>query len=575
MALPDPFPVCVRGYVSEASGAWRWPEDFLEIRGEGIPGMGTHRVQARPMTYQFDTYEIDTDRFELRRDGRPLAVEPQVFALLALLVANRHRMVPREEIVRTIWTGRVVSDSALSSRIKSARHALDDDGTSQRYIRTVHGQGFRFVGLVVTPAEPAGHPSPEPSTALGWTSDVLSRPVLAVLPFENEGGSPEDSYFVDGIAEELIAELSSWRWFPILSRNTSFDRSKAAQPASVRARAMGARYALTGRLLRSGEEARLTVELLDSSTDTQLWSARFACGAADLPGLQAEIAAGVFQKIGPELTSAETRRVMRKRAEDLTAWDLTLKGLWHLHRATPHDFSQSLRVLEEATRVDPGFALPWSLIALARFELALKGWTGGAGGAIRDTFRDMLEAATTSIELDPSGWMGHALMSAGELWTNYSFPRARLHADRAIELNPSASMAYHFSGCIYGFAGDLAAAIETEGHAYRVDPEYPHADVVEADLGLWSLLRGDLDRAAKHLHRALDLNPGNVRARQRQVALAGLLGDSALARSAVDDLREHGGAPDDNYLKASYPFQNARHAATFRKGLVRAGLVKK
>jgi len=100
----------------------------------------------------------------------------------------------------------------------------------------------------------------------------------------------------------------------------------------------------------------------------------------------------------------------------------------------------------------------------------------------------MLEAATTSIEVDPSGWMGHARMSAGEFWTNHSFPRARLHADRAIELDPTASMAYHFSGCIYGFAGDLPAAIETEGHAHRVDPEYPHADVVEADLGLWSLL---------------------------------------------------------------------------------------
>jgi TolB-like protein len=526
------------------------------------------------MTYQFDAFELDTDRFELRRDGQPLAVEPQVFALLALLVENRHRMVPREEVVETIWADRVVSDSAVSSRVKSARKALDDDGASQRYIRTVHGKGFRFVGQVASPAAPGESPR-EPSTAQGWSSEVLARPVLAVLPFENEGGAPEDSYFVDGVAEELIGELSSWRWFPILSRNSSFDRSKAGLPASARARSMGARYALTGRLFRAGGAARLAVELLDTATDTQLWSAHYACGAADLPGLQAEIAAGVFQKIAPELTSAETRRIMRKRPEDMTAWDLTLKGLWHLHRATPHDFSQSLVLLEDATRVDPGFALPWSLIALARFELALKGWTGGAGGAIRDTFRGMLAAAHTSVELDPSGWMGHALMSAGELWTNYSFSKARLHANRAVELNPSASMAYHFSGCIYGFAGDLETAIATQESVYRVDPGYGHADVVEADLGLWHLMRGDFDRAAEHLQRSTSLNPKNVRARQRQIVLAGRKGDVAAAREAVAALRTLGGATDENYLKASYPFQDPRHAAAFRKGLVVAGLLKK
>src|SRR5262249_16802165 len=160
--------------------------------------------------------------------------------------------------------------------------------------------------------------------------------------------------------------------------------------------------------LRGGSEARLTVELLDTATDTQLWSASFASRAVDLADLQSTIAAGVFQKIAPELTSAETRRVLRKRTEDLTAWDMTLNGLCHLHRASPDDFSQSLHLLEDATQADPGFALPWSLIALVRFEQALKGWTGGGTGdgtgAIRDHFRNMLEAASTATELDPSGW---------------------------------------------------------------------------------------------------------------------------------------------------------------------------
>ena len=232
------------------------------------------------MIHRFESFELDTDRYELRRDGQPRAVEPQVFAVLTMLVENRHRMVPREEIIAAVWEGRAVSDSALSSRIKSARQALDDDGNTQRLIRTVHGQGFRFVGEVESAAAPAPAPSPDTTSAQEWAHEVLARPVLAVLPFENEGGAPEDAYFADGIAEELIAELSSWRWFPILSRDSSFDRTHAALPAFARAAALGARYAVTGRLLRAGDSSRLTVELLDTAANTQLWSASYAGDAA-------------------------------------------------------------------------------------------------------------------------------------------------------------------------------------------------------------------------------------------------------------------------------------------------------
>src|SRR5215510_8470595 len=105
--------------------------------------------RPEPVIYRFESFELDTDRYELRREGKPVAVEPQVFAVLTMLVENRDRMLPREEIIEAVWAGRAVSDSVLSSRIKSARHALGDDGDAQRLIRTVHGQGFRFVGEVV------------------------------------------------------------------------------------------------------------------------------------------------------------------------------------------------------------------------------------------------------------------------------------------------------------------------------------------------------------------------------------------------------------------------------------------
>jgi TolB-like protein len=522
------------------------------------------------MNYRFDAFELDTDRHELRYKGEPRGVEPQVFALLRLLVENRQRMVSRDEIVEVVWEGRAVSDSAVSSRVKSARRALGDDGENQRLIRTVHGKGFRFVAEVAAPDPGAGSVVTGPQA---W-AEVLSRPVLAVLPFESEGGDPEDHYFIDGIAEELIAELSSWRWFPILSRNSSFRRNQATLTDAERGSAMGARYVLTGRFLRVGVGARLAVELLDTATSTQLWSAYFPCEKSDLATLQTEIASRVFHKIAPELTSAETRRVLRKPTTEWTAWDLTLKGLWHLHRATPNDFSESLRLLGEATRVDPGFALPWSLIALTQFELALKGWTQGKTVSIKDVLRGVLGAAAKSLEIDPTGWMGHALTSVGELWTNASFARARFHADRAIELNPSGWMAYHFSGCIRGFTGDLESAIAMQSLVYRYDPGYAHLDVVEADLGLWHLLSSDFESAEQHLDRSLRINPSNMRARQRLIVLAGCKGDRHAAEAGIAALREMGGVPSESYLVESYPLQDPSHASIFRKGLVASGLLR-
>jgi TolB-like protein/Tfp pilus assembly protein PilF len=524
------------------------------------------------MIYRFDRFELDTDRYELRRDGKPVAVEPQVFAVLTLLVENRDRMLPREEILAAVWSGRSVSDSVLSSRIKSARQAVDDDGDAQRLIRTVHGQGFRFVGEVG--ATKSSSP-PSATTARTLVGEVMARPVLAVLPFETEARAVDDAYYADGLAEELIAELSSWRWIPILSRDSSFDRSHASLPASARAAALGARYAVAGRFARAGDACRVTVELLDATTGTQLWSARYAVPAADLLRMQSEIAAEIFRRVAPELTSEETRRVLRKRHEDLTAWDLTIKGLWHMHRATEEDYRIALALLEDATRVDPGFALPWSVIAQTRLERALAGWKRGQRVESRDEFRGVLEAAATAVDLDPSSWMGHALMSAAELWTNLSFSRARLHANRALELNPSASLTHHISGCVSGFAGDLDGAIAEQSTVFRVDPRYGHADVVEADLGLWNLLRGDLLRAAEHLRRSVEIDPSNVRARQRQVVLAGLTRDKDLATEARATLEKLGGPMDEGYLAASYPFQDAAHSEIFRKGLDAAAKLRR
>ncbi len=521
------------------------------------------------MIYRFGDFELDADQVELRRAGARLAVEPQVFALLRLLVERRERLVSRDEIIEEVWGGRFVSDSAVSSRIKFCRQALGDDGATQQWIRTIHGQGFRFVGEVAVEGDPPAAPAADPVERL---AEVMARPMVAVFPFEQENADPADAYFVDGLAEDLMAELASWRWFPILSRNAAFDPSRRGLPIAERAAALGARYAVGGRIQRADRQARLSIELVDAATGAQLWSARFERDLADLVGMQAQIAGEVFQHIAPELTSAERRRILRKAPDDLTAWDMTLKALWALNRASQDDFAQALAQLETATRLDPASALPWNLISLIHYETALRGWAGGKRETVVTLLREMLSAAQKAVEIDPSGWMGHSLASAGELWGAASYARARFHAEQALDLNPSAGLAHHFSGCVYGFGGDLYEAIAIQSQAFRIDPDYLHADVIQADLGLWHFLLGDIEASRRHLDRALALNPQNARARQRRVALLGSLGDVEGARAELARLEAIAGPLTAEYLAASYPFQRPEHFERLAAGLKRAGV---
>jgi TolB-like protein len=521
------------------------------------------------MIYRFAAFEIDTDQVELRCEGARVAVEPQVFALLRLLVENRERLVSKDEIIEAVWGGRIVSESALSSRIKFARQALRDDGAAQRWIRTIHGRGFRFVGEATVEGAP---PSAASSGATDRLAEVMARPMVAVFPFEQEHADLQEAYFIDGLAEDLMAELASWRWFPILSRNAAFDPARRSLPIAERAAAFGARYAVGGRIQRADRQARLSVELVDAASGAQLWSARFERDLNGLVGMQAQIAHEVFQCIAPELNWAERRRILRKAPGDLTAWDLTMKALWVLNRPSQSDFADALEQLESATRLDPASPLSWSLISLIRYETGLKGWVSGDLGGVRRHFQDMLVAARKAIEIDPTGWMGHCLASAGELWSEASYSRARYHADQAIDLNPSAGLAHHFSGCVYGFGGDLDTAVAVQSQAFRVDPNYLHADVIQADLGLWRYLMGDFDAARAHLERSMAENPTNQRARQRQVALLGRLGDEAGAREALEQLVALGGPLTGSYVAASYPFQRREHFELFAEGLRRAGV---
>ena len=182
------------------------------------------------MIYRFGNFELDVAKVELRANGEARPIEPQVFGLLALLVENRERLVSRDEIIEKVWDGRVVSDSAVASRVKSARQALGDDGKAQRYIRTIHGQGFRFVADVrAERLDPVAYSALVTQLEGGNLAhatiqpvDHLSRPSIAVLPFDLIGDAGPYAAIADALPYELITELSRLRWLFVTARGSSF-----------------------------------------------------------------------------------------------------------------------------------------------------------------------------------------------------------------------------------------------------------------------------------------------------------------------------------------------------------------
>ena len=218
--------------------------------------------------YAFDKFLLSTDRHELSADDMPIAVEPQVFDVLALLISQRDQVVSRDELVETIWQGRIVSDAALSSRIRDARTALGDSGARQVYIRTLHGRGFRFVGEVTSDTATA----PASPTEL---APVADSPSIAVLPFKSLSEEDDQDYFVDGICEDIINDLSRLKWQFVIARNSTYTYMGTQTEAHIIAKELGVRYLLDGGIRRDGDRVRVMVELLDGEAANPIWTERF------------------------------------------------------------------------------------------------------------------------------------------------------------------------------------------------------------------------------------------------------------------------------------------------------------
>jgi TolB-like protein/tetratricopeptide (TPR) repeat protein len=418
-----------------------------------------------PPLIRFGDCELDLSGYEIRRGGQRFPVEPQVFELLAFLVRNPGRLVTKDELIAEVWGGRIVSDSALSGQIKAARQAIGDDGEQQRFIRTVHGRGFRFIGEVQH-AEPTQ--AAEPARAEERTLALPDKPSIAVLAFSNLSGDPEQEYFADGIVEDIITALSRIPWLFVIARNSSFTYKGKAVDVKQVGRELGVRYVLEGSVRKAGNRVRITGQLIDAATGAHVWADRFEGPLDDIFDLQDKITACVAGVIEPALRKAEIERVRRKPTESLDAYDLYLRAL-PLHMASRDANQEALRLLRRAIALDPSFATAYALAGECYVIQRTSGWVQPSDPSLAEGIR-LARMAAALGQNDPEALALSALVLdnlAGEKQAALGL------VERALTLSPSSAFAWTISGGTRSNLGETDLALAHLERAARLSPLDP------------------------------------------------------------------------------------------------------
>ena len=325
------------------------------------------------MRYLFEEYAFDTDRRELYRGADVVSVAPQAFDLLEYLIRNREHVVSKDDLINAIWNGRIVSDAALTTRLNAARNVIGDTGEEQRLIKTLPRKGFRFIGPV---REEGGKSSKVPETEPEKLALALpDKPSIAVLPFQNMSGDPEQEYFADGMVEEITTALSRNKQLFVIALNSSFTFKGRAVDIKQVAQDLGVRYVLEGSVRRSGNRIRIAGQLIDAASGAHLWADRYDGALEDVFELQDQVAASVVGAIAPSVTQAEIERAKRKPTSSLDAYDYHLRALAAHWERTRDATEQAIGLFEQAIALDPQFAPAYAGLAATFQQRTIWRWS--------------------------------------------------------------------------------------------------------------------------------------------------------------------------------------------------------
>ena len=530
------------------------------------------------LIFKFCNFTLDAERRELRSGSQLVAIEPQVFDVLEFLITHRERVVTSDDLIAAIWHGRVVSEATVATRMNAVRRAVNDSGDLQQLIRTVPRRGYRFVGEVQEIGEQERARKSEPHIATTGTESshahltkappLPDRPSIAVLPFANLSGDPEQEYFADGITEDLTMALAQFRWLFVIARNSSFAFRNQAVDAKHIARELGVRYLLEGSVRKGGSKIRISGQLIDAATGAHLWADRFDGALQDIFAVQDEVTASVVGAIGPKLERAEIERAKRKPTESLDAYDCFLRGMASVHQGTRESSVEALRLFRKATDLDPDFA---SAYGMAAWCYAWRKWDSFMSDRVQET-ADAEFLARRATELGKDDAVALAAGGYALAFVVHDVEDGAAFVNRALALNPNFATAWHSSGWVNVLLGEHEEAINRFERGMRLSPFDSLIFRAQGGTAQAHLLSGRFNEASLWADKALRERRGYRPAIRVAAASNALAGRMTEAQTAMAYLREIDPDLRLSNLRQLIPLRRAQDLALFADGLRRAGL---
>jgi len=499
---------------------------------------------------RFGTFELDLRAGELRKHGLRVRLQEQPFQILAMLLAHPGEVTTREELQKKLWPADtfVDFDHGLNKAISKIREALGDSAESPRFVETVARRGYRFLAEVkvadtapVHSPEPATQPHPStegrerpdlvreqvmPKTfarSLAWKVSVFAillvmaslvtwklyswkRPSplirsLAVLPLESLSSDASQDYFADGMTDELISDLGQISALRVISRTSVMAYKRARKPLPQIARELNVDAVVEGTVLRSGDQVRITAQLIEASSDKHLWSQSYEGELRDTLALQSKVARAIADQIRINVNSQEQAALKNVRVVNPQAYESFLKGRYFWNKRTADGLTVALAYFNQAIDEDPKYAQSYSGLA---DTYALLGDWQYAAMTPKEALPKAKAAAIKALELDSALGEAHNSLAFCLDGFDWDFDSAGKEFRRAIELNPGYATAHHWYAWHLSLLGRYDEAIVEMRKAESLDPL---SIIINADLAELLVLSHSYDEAIRQSHKTIEMDP--------------------------------------------------------------------
>jgi TolB-like protein len=514
------------------------------------PGLPDRHL-PEPEVMSFDGFTIDLAGRSLRDGcGSEVSLTRSEFALLVAFVRNSGRVLSRDQLLDAVVGRRAEPyDRSIDVLVGRLGKKIEPDPRTPSFVLTVVGEGYKFAAKV-REAAPA---APEPSPALP------DKPSIAVLPFANLTGDPEQEYFIDGVVEEIITALSRIRWLFVISRNSNLTYGRRAVDVKQVGRQLGVGYVLEGSVRKVGTRVRIAAQLIDATSGAHVWADRFDGSLEDVFALQDNVVVSGAGVIEPALQTAEAARSICRPTNDLSAYDCYMRALAVFHPMTKEAILEALGLLEQAIAVDRHYGPALALAAGCHMRFVNYSWAEDPQTARRKAV-DLARRALQVARDDP-GVIASAAMILAVFGEDIGTMTAL--TDYALELNPSCARGWYYSGFLRLMDGNPNRAIELAEISLRLSPR-TRSGPVHTLIGASHFLSRRFNEAIPKLLLALEETPNFPVACRYLAACYGRMGRLDEARDVVKRLRAVTPAvmpPDIMYLR------NARHRELYLSGL--------